>query len=304
MSNLLNSTFRYYSNKYPEKNQLVMTTIVDLNMDTSIVKVILPEYSNLEAIVNLSEFVKKKKGQAKIFIKLGQNIPMSVLSIDPKKGHILLSKKMISTNEVTKFEEDYKYATLLHKISIELWNLYLKFCQDKNIIVQDISTFMTNTIWKLYDNEDEDEDINYKNLYYSILQNYLQLIPNFDDNFRTIVNNNFDSRIIKKELISTTQIYLRSFSSSGINVIKNILNIDTNICKIKIISASPIYTIMLYDIDEIKINNTIDELIVLIEQRAQNEKCEYKLVSKNVIQKEVYNEIKYLAKSDIDKICF
>lgn len=303
-------THRYYYDQYPEKDSIVMTKVTKLDHKNGIIKVVLVEYSNMEAIVTFTEVLKNMKTKKKAIVKIDQEIPMVVLSVDPKKGHILLSKKKVLGNEITIFEIKFKYSTMLYKLAIELWNLYSKYCSDKKIENIEADEFMENTLWDIYE---KNENLECKDIYYNILQNYNYLMDQdsselFSQEFKNLVTENFKLRIIKKNIISTTKISLRVIAGNGIQIIKDILLFDKEYpdYEVKIISASPIYTILIYGIDENQINNIIDDILLLIEQKVllYSDVCEYKIIEKNVLQKEKYNEVKFLSEGDINKINF
>jgi translation initiation factor 2 alpha subunit (eIF-2alpha) len=299
--------FRFYENTFPQKDSLVMARIANINPDTGIIKVQLPEYSNIEGIITFTELfknTKSKKKNKRQMVKLDQEVVMIVLSVDPVKKYILLSKKNVTPEEIIKFSTDYKYAELLSRIALELRSIYN--ISDVNVDTLTKEDFMQITLWDLY-SETEDDEIDYKGIYYSILgDSYKTLLTNevFSDNFKNAAESNFKSRIIKKNMISTTVICLKSYNSEGVNQIKDILTFEAiGNLEMKVIAASPKYTIMIYGPIEEEINNMVDNIINSIETKVKKyADCKYKLVSKNIIQKEKYNEVKFLALEDIVKV--
>ena len=107
---------------------------------------------------------------------------------------------------------------------------------------------MDETIWKIYDEDDNPE---YEQICNNILENPHNILsPNiFSEKFIRETYQNFEKRIIKKNTILELEIFLSIFEEDAINIIKNIFNFNYNIPDgynlKKLIGAPPLYKIKL-----------------------------------------------------------
>ncbi len=104
-----------YKQIYPQVEDVVM---VKVNKIEDIgVYVSLLEYNDIEGIIllkNISRSVRLRNiGK---FIRVDQQMPMEVLSVDEEKGYIYLNLKFLSLEEKTKCAEKYMRSKKVHEI--------------------------------------------------------------------------------------------------------------------------------------------------------------------------------------------
>lgn len=127
---------RYYRNEWPEKDELVMVLIRDVNEDGAYVQLL--EYNNREALILASSVTRRRVKSVKKLLKLGTQDCMQVISIDKEGGFIDLSKRTV---QVTDHEEKKKYfdkskivhlilKLTAHQLKVKLIDLYEKFGWD------------------------------------------------------------------------------------------------------------------------------------------------------------------------------
>lgn len=89
---------RFYRNEWPEKDELVMVNIRDVNEDGAYVQLL--EYNNREALILASSVTRKRVKNVKKLLKLGTQDCMQVISIDKEGGFIDLSKRTVQVTDV------------------------------------------------------------------------------------------------------------------------------------------------------------------------------------------------------------
>lgn len=105
---------RYYENKYPEVDQLVMVQVQSIEDMGAYVKLL--EYDNIEGMILLSELSRRRIRSVQKLIRVGRNEVVVVMRVDPDKGYIDLSKRRVSAEEVVKCEEQYEKGKAVDSI--------------------------------------------------------------------------------------------------------------------------------------------------------------------------------------------
>ncbi|KAH8818783.1 hypothetical protein DL96DRAFT_1621926 [Flagelloscypha sp. PMI_526] len=98
-------TMRYYQQKYPEVDELVMVQVRQIAEMGAYVKLL--EYDNTEGMILLSELSRRRIRSVQKLIRVGRNEVVVVLRVDKEKGYIDLSKRRVSPEDITKCEERY-----------------------------------------------------------------------------------------------------------------------------------------------------------------------------------------------------
>ncbi|KAJ3813609.1 eukaryotic translation initiation factor 2 subunit alpha [Lentinula lateritia] len=96
---------RYYEQKYPEVDELVMVQVRQIAEMGAYVKLL--EYDNTEGMILLSELSRRRIRSVQKLIRVGRNEVVVVLRVDKEKGYIDLSKRRVSPEDITKCEERY-----------------------------------------------------------------------------------------------------------------------------------------------------------------------------------------------------
>ncbi|CAK7895253.1 eukaryotic translation initiation factor 2 subunit alpha [[Candida] anglica] len=124
------SNCRYYENKYPEVDEVVMVNVQEIAEMGAYVKLL--EYDNIEGMVLLSELSRRRIRSIQKLIRVGKNEVAVVLRVDKEKGYIDLSKRRVSAEDIVKCDERYNKSKAVHsilrhcaeKFSISLESLY------------------------------------------------------------------------------------------------------------------------------------------------------------------------------------
>ncbi|KAJ9096358.1 hypothetical protein QFC22_003220 [Naganishia vaughanmartiniae] len=105
---------RFYENKFPEVDQLVMVQVKQIAEMGAYVKLL--EYDNIEGMILLSELSRRRIRSVQKLIRVGRNEVVVVMRVDPEKGYIDLSKRRVSAEEVGKCEEQYEKGKTVDSI--------------------------------------------------------------------------------------------------------------------------------------------------------------------------------------------
>lgn len=125
------SNCRFYENKYPEVDEVVMVNVQEIAEMGAYVKLL--EYDNIEGMVLLSELSRRRIRSIQKLIRVGKNEVAVVLRVDKEKGYIDLSKRRVSAEDIVKCDERYNKSKAVHsilrhcaeKFTISLETLYL-----------------------------------------------------------------------------------------------------------------------------------------------------------------------------------
>ncbi|KAK4698907.1 translation initiation factor 2 subunit 1, partial [Phenoliferia sp. Uapishka_3] len=147
---------RFYANKFPEVDELVMVQVKQIQEMGAYVKLVslasLPpfwddhsplatsdarraarrpakaagiiggrwvthlEYDNIEGMILLSELSRRRIRSIQKLIRVGRNEVVVVMRVDKEKGYIDLSKRRVSAEDVIKCEEKYNKSKTVHSI--------------------------------------------------------------------------------------------------------------------------------------------------------------------------------------------
>ncbi|CAI5757309.1 unnamed protein product [Candida verbasci] len=112
---------RFYENKYPEVDDVVMVNVQEIAEMGAYVKLL--EYDNIEGMVLLSELSRRRIRSIQKLIRVGKNEVAVVLRVDKEKGYIDLSKRRVSTEDIQKCDERFNKSKAVHSI--------LRHCAEK-----------------------------------------------------------------------------------------------------------------------------------------------------------------------------
>jgi len=105
---------RYYEQKYPEVDELVMVQVRQIAEMGAYVKLL--EYDNTEGMILLSELSRRRIRSVQKLIRVGRNEVVVVLRVDKEKGYIDLSKRRVSSEDIVKCEKRYMRSKTVSSI--------------------------------------------------------------------------------------------------------------------------------------------------------------------------------------------
>lgn len=105
---------RFYENKYPEADSVVMVNVRNIADMGSYVSLL--EYNNIEGMILLSELSRRRIRSIHKLIKVNRNEVVMVLRVDREKGYIDLSKRRVSPEDVAACEDRYNKSKAVHGV--------------------------------------------------------------------------------------------------------------------------------------------------------------------------------------------
>jgi translation initiation factor 2 subunit 1 len=133
---------RFYENKYPEVDSLVMVNVRQIADMGAYVHLL--EYNNIEGMILLSELSRKRIRSIQKLIRVGRNEVVVVLRVDKEKGYIDLSKRRVSPEDVAKCEEKFLKSKQVQSIVRHV-------AEKLNMSVEEIHSKYTWPLYKKYD---------------------------------------------------------------------------------------------------------------------------------------------------------
>nr|GAT60879.1 predicted protein [Mycena chlorophos] len=116
------AAMRYYQQKYPEVDELVMVQVQHIAEMGAYVRLL--EYDGIEGMILLSELSRRRIRSVQKLIRVGRNEVVVVLRVDNEKGYIDLSKRRVSPEDITRCEERYmkskSVASILRHVASKL----------------------------------------------------------------------------------------------------------------------------------------------------------------------------------------
>ncbi|ARF10824.1 translation initiation factor eIF-2 alpha subunit [Hokovirus HKV1] len=279
------TNIRYYKEKYPQINDIIMAKIEELTDTGANLK--FPEYCNCSGFVTEYElyFRKNKRIQK---VKINDLIPMIVLSVDTDKNFILVSRRRVREEEEKTFREKFRYVTNINKICNELTFLHKKYYnteENNKILRNNIFNFCE----KYKDNITDNNNL-YKNMYLEMLSNIDKIIIDSEPKFIDYVLDSFNNRIIHKKNSLETSFDLTCFDNSPMNniklILKQILVLDDLKIPYNTVVNSPTYKLILNDCldkDIDNYNNIINSIIDNMQNLCDNTNSKLIVLQKNKI---------------------
>merc|ERR1712156_407391 len=108
------SQCRYYENKYPEIDDVVVVNVRSIADMGAYVHLL--EYNNIEGMILLSELSRRRIRSINKMVRVGKGEIVSVLRVDKDKGYIDLSKRRVNDEDRKKCENRYEKAKHVNSI--------------------------------------------------------------------------------------------------------------------------------------------------------------------------------------------
>jgi len=109
-----NLNSRFYENKYPEVESVVMVNVRNIADMGAYVSLL--EYNNIEGMILLSELSRRRIRSIHKLIRVNRNEVVMVLRVDKEKGYIDLSKRRVSPEDVAACEDRFNKAKAVHGV--------------------------------------------------------------------------------------------------------------------------------------------------------------------------------------------
>tara|TARA_Y100000589_G_scaffold330994_1_gene382545 strand:+ start:1294 stop:2226 length:933 start_codon:yes stop_codon:yes gene_type:complete len=276
----MNTNIRFYKEKYPNEDELVMCEIFKID-DRNGIFVKLLEYNNVEAMINFRDASSSRVKNIKKIMQINSKLPLLVIRVDREKGNIDLSNKYIDNEEKNKLIDKYhkykKIHNIFHYFCSNIINtikeedyknyfiqeeiddlVYTDRCKNKNDLME---YFAKKTIWKYNKKECYNRVIDIK-LDPSKISEF-DLNKNEEEKFLKSINKYIHD--IRYEITCCFKMIITNEIDST-EFIKNVYTKINNLCsgckkvEIKIVNC-PIYSISFEDNNEGNLTNKIKIVI-------------------------------------------
>jgi len=107
-------TCRFYEQKYPEIDEVVMVNVRSIADMGAYVHLL--EYNNIEGMILLSELSRRRIRSINKLIRVGRTEPVVVIRVDKDKGYIDLSKRRVSKEDIERCTEKFSKAKAVNSI--------------------------------------------------------------------------------------------------------------------------------------------------------------------------------------------
>lgn len=285
---------RFYENKYPEIDDLVMVNVGSIQEMGAYVTLL--EYDNIEGMILLSELSRRRIRSINKLIRVGKNEVVMVLRVDKEKGYIDLSKRRVDPEDILKCEERFSKAKSVHGVLRQV-------AQQMKV---NVKVLYESVAWPLskkyplvnnYTNEEEKKK-EYMNCYdvfkMGITDSTVFDELKIDEETKSQLVVHIKKRLTPQPIKIRSDIEVTCFTYEGIEAIRHALRMAQNVTledvksemevKVKLI-APPMYVMTTNTLDKHKgielLKNAIQVIKVEIEKKggAMNVKMEPKVVS-------------------------
>lgn len=225
---------RFYENKYPEVDDLVIVEVKSIEEMGAYVA--LKEYGDIEGMILLSELSRRRIRSVNKIIRVGRLEVVVVLRVDKEKGYIDLSKRRVSEEDIAKADEKYTKAKAVHSIMRHV-------AEATNKQLEEVYTAIG---WPLYKKYGHAYDA-----FKAALADPEQVLSalTLEENMRESLMKNIRRRLTPQPVKVRADIELTCFKSKGIQAIKDALTkgqeTSTAAAPIKItLVAPPLYVVV------------------------------------------------------------
>ncbi|CAG0922376.1 unnamed protein product [Notodromas monacha] len=233
-------TCRFYSQRYPEVEDVVMVKVREIADMGAYVHLL--EYNNIEGMILLSELSRRRIRSINKLIKVGKTEPVVVVRVDKDKGYIDLSKRRVSAEDVEKCTAKYSNAKAVNSILRHVAEV-MKF--DAEAQLEDL---YQRTAWR-YENKTNKQGSSYDFFKSCVVTPNLLDECGLNEEIKKILLENIQQKLTSQAVKIRSDIEVTCFSYGGIDAIKEALRAglacSTKDISIKIqLIAAPLFGIV------------------------------------------------------------
>ena len=267
--------------------------------------VTLLDYNNASGFVTLSELSRRSRHRKKNIVDQGDIMPMTVLVSDQEKETIDLSKRYLRQDEVDEINDQFKYKHNIHRIGIEIYKLFCNYDKTKD---KDIEQIFENTIWNLYD---KNENVTPQVIFNNIIANPVDIFSGanceelFGKYFIEEICKNITNRVTKKDSSLEMDLRVLILDEKGIDSLKEIFDLNNEIENNKLtikFPSPPIYNLLLEGDDENELRQILEKIKLIVETKTKERGGLFSIQSDIKIVKESKLDLKFISDYDLDKI--
>jgi len=248
----------------PEQGELVICTVEKVTQNAAWCT--LDEYHNAEGMIHITEASGRWIYNIKDAVKIGKQYVVKAMNIDPETKHVNLSLKRVSRNDEKRKLNQYNRERRAENILNQVAKNMKKTLEDA---YQEVGYLLQENFGELSTAFDEMTDDPH------VLDKF-EIKKEWRDALAEIINKIF----ISKTIMLKAELDLRSYSSDGIDFIKNLLSqLQQKGYRVKYISA-PKYIVEITTNDPKKAEREMVIEMETIEKlmKSKNGEASYKLV--------------------------
>ncbi|EIM20103.1 hypothetical protein E3Q22_01512 [Wallemia mellicola] len=250
---------RFYSQKFPEVDELVMVQVRQIAEMGAYVKLL--EYDGIEGMILLSELSRRRIRSIQKLIRVGRNEVVVVLRVDKEKGYIDLSKRRVSPEDVLKCEERFNKSKAVHSIMSHVSG---KLNLDMEKLYEDVAWPLHNKYGHSYDAFKL--SISEPEMIFSQLSVSEEILHE--------LKANISRRLTPQPVKIRSDLEVTCFSYEGIDAIKGALKageaLQTETIPIKIkLVAPPLYVISTTSTDKAGGLALLEKAVALVQEKMQ-----------------------------------
>ncbi|XP_005190144.1 eukaryotic translation initiation factor 2 subunit 1 [Musca domestica] len=208
-------TSRFYSEKYPEVEDVVMVNVLSIAEMGAYVHLL--EYNNIEGMILLSELSRRRIRSINKLIRVGKTEPVVVIRVDKEKGYIDLSKRRVSPEDVEKCTERFAKAKAVDLLLRHVANLLGYESSDQ------LEELYQKTAWHF------EKKYNSKSAAYDIFKQSVEDPTVFDEcdldeKTKEVLLNNVKRKLVSPTVKIRSDIECSCYGYEGIDAVKASLN--------------------------------------------------------------------------------
>ncbi|XP_053634587.1 eukaryotic translation initiation factor 2 subunit 1 [Cherax quadricarinatus] len=205
---------RYYSQKYPEVDDVVMVTVRSIAEMGAYVHLL--EYNNIEGMILLSELSRRRIRSMNKLIRVGKTEPVVVIRVDKEKGYIDLSKRRVSKEDVERCTEKFAKAKAVNSIIRHVGELL------GYTIEEQVEELYRTTAWH-FEEKYKKQACAYDVFKQAVIDPAILDECNLDEETRTVLLTQIQRKLQSQAVKIRADIEVSCFEYEGIDAVKSAL---------------------------------------------------------------------------------
>uniref|UniRef100_A0A1E1X8M1 Eukaryotic translation initiation factor 2 subunit 1 n=1 Tax=Amblyomma aureolatum TaxID=187763 RepID=A0A1E1X8M1_9ACAR len=254
---------RFYSQKYPEPEDVVMVNVRQIAEMGAYVRLL--EYNDIEGMILLSELSRRRIRSINKLIRVGRSECVVVIRVDKDKGYIDLSKRRVSPEDITKCEEKFARGRAVNSILRHVGET-LKYETDEQL-----EELCRKTAW-YFDDKFKKTTAAYDVFKLAVTDVSVLDECNIDPNTKEVLLTNIKHRLTPQAVKIRADIEVSCYEYEGIDAVKDALRegmaLSTEDMPIKItLIAPPVYVMTTTTMDRAEGLEALNNAIAKIEEK-------------------------------------
>jgi len=207
-------TCRYYENKYPEIDDVVMVNVRSIADMGAYVHLL--EYNNIEGMILLSELSRRRIRSINKLIRVGRTEPVVVIRVDKDKGYIDLSKRRVSPEDVERCTEVFSKAKAVNSILRHVANILEYKSSDE------LEELYKKTAWH-FEAKTKKKGSSYDWFKQAVQDPSLLDECGLDEKTKTVLLENIQQKLTQQAVKIRSDVEVACYTYEGIDAVKDAL---------------------------------------------------------------------------------